>query len=202
MPSSQAYAALDTIRKVLQGLRATERAHVEFYLRGLLDAAVPKEEQFPTEIAAEEGTASAEANGPSRIVDIRRLREEKNPRSAVEMAVLVAYYLQNEAPTEERKDSIDNTDLERYFKQAGYRLPTRLGNILLRAKDAGYLDSTGPGRGRYRLNAVGYNLVAHNLPASVRTRMTSTSTTAGRKGQRTAKKARTRSSRKSGTRRK
>ena len=51
-------------------------------------------------------------------LDIRRLKDEKKPNSARQMACLVAYYLQDHAPTNERKDSITTADLEKYFKQA------------------------------------------------------------------------------------
>src|SRR4051812_31396941 len=36
-------------------------------------------------------------------LDIRRLKDEKKPNSASKMACLVAYYLQDHAPTNERK---------------------------------------------------------------------------------------------------
>ncbi|UHH09848.1 hypothetical protein LU699_16570 [Luteimonas fraxinea] len=95
-------------------------------------------------------------------VDIRSFKEQKKPRTAREMACVTAFYLQELAGDEERKDSISTTDLEKYFKQAGYKLPTRMAQLLVDAKAAGYFESTG--RGEYKLNAVGYNLVEHNLP--------------------------------------
>lgn len=97
-------------------------------------------------------------------VDIRKFKEEKNPKSARQMACVVAYYLQELAPLNERKDTISTEDLEKYFKQAKYPLPEKIAQVLVDAKGGGYLDS--PVRGQYKLNAVGYNLVAHNLPAS------------------------------------
>lgn len=97
-----------------------------------------------------------------RILDIRTLRDQKNPRSDIQMAAIVAYYLTELAPVEDRKTEIDKDDIVRYFKQAGYPLPTRASLTLNNAKVAGYLD--GMGQGKFRLNPVGYNLVAHNLP--------------------------------------
>jgi hypothetical protein len=79
------------------------------------------------------------------------------------MACVTAFYLQELALGDERKDTVNASDLERYFKQAGYKLPSRIAQTLIDAKAAGYMDSTG--RGEYKLNAVGYNLVAHSLPA-------------------------------------
>ncbi|HXH05990.1 MAG TPA: hypothetical protein VNI83_05295 [Vicinamibacterales bacterium] len=96
--------------------------------------------------------------------DIRSLAEQKKPRSAVEMAVLVAYYVAEVAPTDERKNEITTEDVRKYFKQANYPLPRRPRKTLFDAKNAGYLDG-GSARGSYKLNPVGYNLIAHNLPA-------------------------------------
>lgn len=95
-------------------------------------------------------------------VDIRALKEEKNPDSAKQMACLVAYYLQDLVPEGERKEAISTHDLEKYFKQAGFKLPKKLEQVLIDAKSSGYFES--PTRGKYKLNAVGYNLVAHGLP--------------------------------------
>lgn len=96
-------------------------------------------------------------------VDIRSLKAEKKPTSAAQMACLVAYYLQEHAPDSERKQAITTADIDKYFKQAGFKLPQRSQQLLPDAKAAGYFDSAA--RGEYKLNAVGYNLVVHNLPA-------------------------------------
>lgn len=98
-----------------------------------------------------------------RQMDIRSLKAEKNPHSATEMACLVAYYLQELAPKNDRKQKISVQDVEKYFKQANFKLPKRLDQLLVNAKASGYFESAG--RGEYKLNAVGYNLVAHGLPA-------------------------------------
>ena len=97
-------------------------------------------------------------------IDIRKFKEEKKPTSARQMACVVAYYLQELAPVGERKDSITAEDLEKYFKQAKYPIPGKISQVLVDSKGGGYMDSSV--RGQYKLNAVGYNLVAHNLPAS------------------------------------
>lgn len=99
---------------------------------------------------------------PPKVGDIKTLKEEKNPRGAAEMACLVAYYLQELAPPEARKDTIATADLRKYFKQAKFKLPVRIVQTLIHAKDAGYFDSAGSGS--YKLNAVGYNLAVHTLP--------------------------------------
>jgi hypothetical protein len=99
---------------------------------------------------------------PREIADIRSLRNEKEPSSAIEMAALVAYYLAEAAPSDERRDEVTTADIEKYFKQANYRLPARLGMTLPNAAAAGYFDRVG--RGEFRLNPVGFNLVTQSLP--------------------------------------
>ncbi len=96
------------------------------------------------------------------VTDIRTLKTQKNPRSDNEMSALVAYYLAELAPVEERKVNIDKDAIEKYFKQAGFALPKIIKQTLVNAARAGYLDSVGDGK--YKLNPVGYNLVVHGLP--------------------------------------
>ena len=66
------------------------------------------------------------------------------------------------------KRAQDRCDHQRHgevlLKQAGFRLPTRIAQLLVDAKSSGYLDSAG--HGKYRLNPVGHNLVVHSLPKS------------------------------------
>ena len=100
----------------------------------------------------------------ARATDIRTFTEQKTPRSANEMAAVVGYYLAELAPASDRKLDITSADIEKYFKQGNFRLPSKPGMTLTNAKNAGYLDS-GSERGVFRLNPVGHNLVAHGLPA-------------------------------------
>lgn len=106
------------------------------------------------------GDDRASQSSGSGISDIRSLKEKKAPRSANEMAAIVAYYLSELA--QERKPSINADDIKTYFLEAGYPLPNNLQMLLVNAKNSGYLQSAGTGQ--YRLNSVGYNLVTHKLP--------------------------------------
>ena len=99
-----------------------------------------------------------------RMPSIRDLKEEKQPESSNQMAALVAYYLSEVAGDGERKGAINAADIEKYFKQAAYKLPKSVNQTLPNAAAAGYFE--GEGGGMYRLNAVGYNLVVHGLPRS------------------------------------
>lgn len=95
-------------------------------------------------------------------VHIKELTEKKKPRSANEMAAIVAFYLANSVAADHRKSEITTKDLETYFKIAGFPLPGQLKMTLTNAANAGYFDAVG--NGSYKLNAIGYNLVVHSMP--------------------------------------
>lgn len=107
--------------------------------------------------------STATKKSPTFDIDIRALAEQRKPANAVQMACLVAYYLQEHAPEGERKDTVSTVDLDKYFKQAKFiKMPNDIGSVLPNAKKSGYLDSA-VARGEYKLTAVGYNLIVHNL---------------------------------------
>lgn len=106
---------------------------------------------------------TATPESPGQPNDVRTLTKVKAPRSANEMAALVAYYVTELAPGSYRKPSINADDIKKYFKDAHFPLPSSPQMALVNAKNSGYLESSGTGQ--YRLNPVGYNLVVHSLPA-------------------------------------
>jgi hypothetical protein len=128
---------------------------------------------------------SHEGELPAAITDVRTLKDKKQPKSAVEMAVLVAYYVSEVAQPPERKSTIGTADINKYFKQANFRLPTQPSVTLHRAKNAGYLDTSA--RGEYSINPVGHNLVTHGLPRAAGARRKTSSARSRRKP--TSKKA-------------
>jgi hypothetical protein len=105
-----------------------------------------------------------ESQSRAHQTDIKSFRTEKQPTSANEMAALVAYYLAELVPDAERKPEVDTEDMVKFFKQAGFPLPKAPQMLLTNAKNSGYFDRGNAGG--YRLNPVGHNLVAHNLPRS------------------------------------
>lgn len=118
-----------------------------------------------TAIPREEGRAAPVASAPVAVaLDVRALKDQKHPKTAAEMACIVAYYLESVAPAGEQKKDVTSEDMQRYFKQAGFPLPKRPQQLLVNARASGYFDSAG--HGKYRLNPVGHNLVAHGLPRS------------------------------------
>jgi hypothetical protein len=125
--------------------------------------AVPNASNSPPPAAAEAPKSSDSDVGQ---IHIKQFKDEKKPRSANEMAALVAYYLSHLAEEGARKDRIAAKDVETYFKIAGYPLPSKTAMTLPNAKAAGYLDASG--NGEYKLNAVGHNLVVHSMPRTDR----------------------------------
>jgi len=159
--------AIKAVLHALEPLPIEVRASVLRYVLQRLQIVIASSTEVSTAGASSaivDATAGAKkitGEQQSLPVHIKTLKEQKKPRSANEMAALVAYYLANAAPKVERKDRITAKDIETYFKIAEFPL-TKTQFTLPNAKAAGYLDAVGDGE--YRLNAVGHNLVVHSLP--------------------------------------
>ena len=162
-------AAITQVIEALERLDELARSRVLDYVFRRLGLRLPSSAPgLSAHLVASGGTPVLPPVGPStEQVDIRTLKETKKPKSAQEMAAIVAYYLGELAPAADRKSEIDAGDIKKYFKQADFPLPEAPSMTLIHARNAGYLDAAAD-RGRYKLNPVGYNLVAHNLPASSR----------------------------------
>ena len=97
-----------------------------------------------------EGSQALQQGGGSRLVTeavhIKQFKEAKGPRSANEMAAVVAYYLANVAPPADRKGTINQKSVETYFKIAGFPLSRHVRQTLPNAKNAGYFDLVGEDR--------------------------------------------------------
>lgn len=166
--------ALTTVVRALQPLSPPIRERVInsalMLLGGSPSFAAPQPRIQPvisTTGAVQEPRGTIDQPEGRAITDIRTLKEDKQPRTATEMATLVAYYLAEIAPVGEGKDKIGSADITKYFKQANFKLPANAKMTLVHSKNAGYLDALGSGD--YQLNPVGYNLVTHNLPGKATT---------------------------------
>jgi hypothetical protein len=152
--------AIDEIIKALQPLNGESRItalkaasdHLKIQAQGF---------GFDSESSALDQVKEEPSTKQNKVIDIRTLKEQKSPSKVNEMAALVAYYLSETASQEERKNEVDVEDMEKYFKQASFRLPNKR-MVLHNAKKAGYFEALG--NGKFKLNPVGYNLVAHSLP--------------------------------------
>jgi hypothetical protein len=165
--------AIQTILSTLGELDSPARSRVIDYVFRRLGLAASDSAIALGEVGNISTPEPIEAGGllpPPEARDIRSLKATKDPKSAVEMSAIVAYYLAELAPPSERKDAVSTSDLTKYFKQAGYPLPKAPRVTLANAASAGYFDSVA--RGKYKLNPVGYNLVVHGLPGGTRRRST------------------------------
>lgn len=154
--------AISVILNALDGLDGESIQRVLDYVFSRLSIAAPSHVKAVTTVTPPQSIQSSEGAHRTRMPSIRDLKDEKRPESSNQMAALVAYYLSEVARDEERKEAVNTGDLEKYFKQAGFKLPKSIPQTLSNATAAGYFDPGG--NGLYKLNAVGYNLVVHGLP--------------------------------------
>src|SRR5712692_4639793 len=109
-------AAIGNIIATLQPLTAEERSRVlEYVLKRLQMSAVR-----PPSIASEEHVSTPSLQGGKPVVDIRSLKDQKQPRSANEMAALVAYYVSELASLAEHRATVNSDIIRRCFKMAGF----------------------------------------------------------------------------------
>ncbi len=165
---------LDGAKAIVETLKGLEKEKQERAMRfaseilGLDAPAVPPVSGTPA--PAGQGHLPVEKTDPSSpapVVDIKQFTTSKAPSTDQQFAVVVAYYYRFEAPAEERKEVIGAKDLKEAVRLVGGRKqPTDATMTLNNAKNSGYLDTAG--RGNFRINAVGENLVAMTLPGKGR----------------------------------
>lgn len=163
-PRPKADREIESIKAILgalEGLEGESIQRVLDYVFGRLSLSRPSRASL-TPSAGPVPVSYGEASQRAKQLSIRDLKDEKQPDSSNQMAALVAYYLSELVPSHERKETISSADIEKFFKQAAFKLPKAIQSTLPNATAAGYFDSIGGGQ--YRLNAVGYNLVVHGLP--------------------------------------
>jgi hypothetical protein len=156
--------AIGAILRALNGLDGESIQRVLDYVFNRLSIDLPINIKTITSSSVSQSIPAVEMPHRGTRPSIRDLKEEKQPESSNQMAALVAYYLSEVVPDHERRDVLNTADLEKYFKQAGFKLPKSIPQTLLNATAAGYVDPVG--NGMYKLNPVGYNLVVHALPRS------------------------------------
>lgn len=161
--------AISTIISALKPLDESARVHVlEFVLKrlgiSLTAKPSPPAALNPPAESVHSGVPSAAEHSRPGGHDIRSFGAEKKPKTNNEKVAVMAYYIAHLAPPHERRDYVVPDDIQAYFIQADFHLPTAPPSVTLgHAKNAGYLNALD--RGRFKLNPVGYNLVAHKLPS-------------------------------------
>lgn len=159
-PVDQEIAAIKAVLSALGPLSEKARVSVlEYVIKRLELPAGSGLQTSPLQPHQTHQDLTSNEKPPAHIKDFKN---QKKPRSANEMAAIVAYYLSNLASEKNRKATINQKDIEIYFKIAEFPLPEQVRVTLVNAKNAGYFDSAG--NGEYRLNAVGHNLVVHSMP--------------------------------------
>lgn len=122
-------------------------------------AAVAPRLEAGDDVARAVGSAGGQA-----AVDIKKFVTEKAPRSDVHFAATVAYYHQFKSPESQRKESITKEDLVEACRQVDRKRPKVPAQVLVNAYRDGLFDRGG--KGSYKLNSVGENLVAMALPGT------------------------------------
>jgi hypothetical protein len=107
----------------------------------------------------------AEGKELSNAVDIKSFIQQKTPNSDNEFAAVVAYFHRFVAKEKEQKEEISANDLQDATRKADYKRLKRPLDTLHNAFKSGLLDK-GSGRGLFKINTVGENLVAMALPAT------------------------------------
>jgi hypothetical protein len=155
--------SIGTILKALEGLEGESIQRVLDYVFSRLSLGRPStQSKSSSQSVIHPELFGIEISSAKRQISIRDLKDDKQPESSNQMVALVAFYHAEVAPEADRKPAIGVADVEKGFKQAGFRLPRSIRMALPNAAAAGYLDPIG--NGQYKLNPVGYNLVAHGLP--------------------------------------
>ena len=154
--------AIKTVLNALDPLDEETRSNVLEYVLKKLKLDIGQLTNNNQGTAADTNGASESNSEPETSIHIEKFKDQKQPKTDMEMAVLVAYYLQYVAPQGEKKLVITTEDLDTYFKIASYPIPAAINQLLTNTKNAGYIDQSA--HGQYKLNAVGYNLVKHNMP--------------------------------------
>lgn len=160
-----AFDAAKKIADALTGLPPEEQARA---LRWAAESVgVSFERSSPTRGT---GPAPATPSAPTqpappqhdRSKDIKSFVQEKQPKSDNQYAAVVAYYYKFEAPEDSRADHITAKMLEDSTRLVDWKRLAAPRVTLSNATAQGYLDRAG--RGEYKLNTVGENLVAMTLP--------------------------------------
>jgi hypothetical protein len=114
--------------------------------------------------ATTDAPRDAIVTGSQGAVDIKKFVTEKAPKSDVHFAATVAYFYQFKSPENQRKESITKEDLVEACRQVDRKRPKRSAQVLVNAYHDGLFDRGG--KGSYKLNSVGENLVAMALPGT------------------------------------
>ena len=155
--------AAEEIKAILDGRNKTEQERILRWVSESIGVAAGPIATSPAAVSTSPTTQVPLAPSGSRRKDIKSFVGEKGPKNDVQFAAVAGYFYRFEASEAERKDFIVAEDLQTAGRQArGYGFTKPL-TTLNNAVALGYFDRGG--RGEFKLNAVGENLVAMTLPS-------------------------------------
>jgi hypothetical protein len=158
---------LEAVRTIVETLKQFKPEEQQRILRwvsektGLPQVAGTFQVPVAPTVAAPAVGPAAKADGTQQ--DIKTFVDQKSPRSDVQFAATVAYYLRFEAPPAERKEYIEGDDLQQACRKAKRDRLVNPYQTLKNAHNLGLLDK-GPEKATFVINTVGENLVAMSLP--------------------------------------
>jgi hypothetical protein len=157
------FIAAEEIKAILDGRNKTEQERILRWVSESIGAVAGQIVTPQPSVAASPTAQVSPPLGAARRKDIKTFVGEKAPKNDVQFAAVAAYFYRFEASEAERKDVIVPEDLQTAGRQArGYGF-TKPHMTLNNAITLGYFDRAG--RGEFKLNAVGENLVAMTLPS-------------------------------------
>jgi hypothetical protein len=187
MANKSDFIAAEEIKAILGGRDINEQSRIIRWVSESLGLAAPNSTPaapiHPASPASIVQMGAQHLNvGGGRQKDIKTFVNEKSPKSDVQFAAVAAYFYRFECAEAARKNIIVPKDLDDAGRQArGYSFKNAL-TTLNNAVALGYFDRGG--KGEFKLNAVGENLVAMTLPNAGSTQ------NGGAKSRRTKKQAR------------
>jgi hypothetical protein len=161
--------AVRSIAETLALFKEQERERILRWVRERLGMVTSAPTDLPGTPRVPSGPLPSALNAPdpSRLglgQDIKSFIDGRTPRNDVQLAATVAYYYRFVAPERDRKDAITADELIDACRLAQRRRPARARQTMFNALRGGVFDKVG--RGAFRLNSVGENLVAMVLPGA------------------------------------
>lgn len=168
----QSFNDLDAVKKLIEALEQFNNEERMRIIRwacerlGMNNISNIKEIISSLNISKTTNQIQPEQSTPERKqIDIKSFVNGKNPTSDAQFVAVVAYYFKFEAPDDQRKEFIVSDDLNEAARQADWTRFIKPANTLNNVyTKSGYLNKVE--HGKYKLNAVGENLVAMVLPGN------------------------------------
>jgi hypothetical protein len=157
--------AVRILADTLQPFAAEDRERIIRWAREKVGMTATVTQSVPQRTDVPPPDAAKDSATGQTVVDIKKFVIEKAPRSDVHFAAAVAYFHQFKAPENQRKDSITKEDLVEACRQVDRKRSKVPAQVLVNAYQDGLFDRGG--KGHYKLNSVGENLVAMALPGTI-----------------------------------